>query len=204
MQPGIFLSLDGVDGAGKSTQVELLCELVRGRSREPVVFRDPGGTLLGEAVRDILLHRKEIPLDMTSEMLLYMASRAQLVQECLRPALAQGKVVIADRYLLANIVYQGYAGGLPPETIRQVGQIATGGLTPDLTFILDVAVDIATRRLRGGKDRLESRGPEYMQRVRDGFLSEARQMPTAVVIDASQSADDVHQQIAQSLQRVLH
>ncbi|MEZ6153366.1 MAG: dTMP kinase [Pirellulaceae bacterium] len=198
---GLFLSLDGVDGAGKSTQVARLIAWFEQQGRTVISPRDPGSTALGEALREILLHRQEIPLSMTAEMLLYMASRAQLVREVIHPALAAGQVVIADRYLLANVVYQGCAGGETVDHIWQVGSIATGGLMPQLTFILDVPVEVALARLSRGLDRLESRGPEYMRLVRDGFLQQAQRLgDAAVIIDASQSPDEIHAAIISHLQ----
>ena len=194
--PGLFISLDGVDGGGKSTQAAMLCGWYQQRGQETVSLRDPGGTQLGEALREILLHREEIPLCMTAEMLLYMASRAQLVSEVIRPALEQGKVVISDRYLPANVVYQGCAGGLPVDSLWQVGEIASGGLVPDLTIVMDLEVYIAMQRLGSHLDRLESRGADYMHRVRDGFLLEAKRLGNqAAVVDASQTVDAIHQEI---------
>ncbi len=197
---GLFLSLDGVDGAGKSTQVARLIAWFEQQGRTVISPRDPGSTALGESLREILLHRQEIPLSMTAEMLLYMASRAQLVREVIRPALSAGQVVIADRYLLANVVYQGCAGGEDVEHIWQVGSIATGGLMPQLTIILDVPVEIALGRLSRGLDRLESRGPEYMRLVREGFLQQAQRLgDAAVIIDASRSPDEIHTAIINHL-----
>jgi dTMP kinase len=193
---GRFITLDGVDGGGKSTQVQRLQESLLARGCSCRTFRDPGSTRLGEALREILLHRHEIPLAAHAEMLLYMASRAQLVAEVLRPALEECDFVITDRYLLANVVYQGVAGGLPPEEIWQVGRVATGGLAPDLTIVLDLPIETAAARIDRTRDRLESRGEAYFQRVREGFLQEHRHAGgPSVVIDASQSVDRVHEQI---------
>ncbi len=197
---GLFLSLDGIDGAGKSTQVARLIAWYEQLGRAVIAPRDPGSTPLGEALREILLHRQEIPLSMTAEMLLYMASRAQLVHEIIRPALEAGQVVIADRYLLANVVYQGCAGGENVEHIWQVGNIATGGLMPQLTIVLDVPVEVALGRLSRGLDRLESRGPQYMRLVRNGFLQQARRLgEAAVIIDASQSPGEIHAKVTNAL-----
>ncbi|HBE72070.1 MAG TPA: dTMP kinase [Planctomycetaceae bacterium] len=195
------MSLDGVDGAGKSTQIELLKAHLESSGKSVSVFRDPGGTRLGDAVREILLHRQEIPLAMTTEMLLYMSSRAQLVEELIRPALESGRHVISDRYLLANVVYQGHAGGLSPETIRSVGEIATGGLVPDLTLVLDLDPAIAHRRLGSKLDRLESRGLDYMNRVREGFRSEAQGNDAIQIVDADRSVEEIHHQICDVIGR---
>jgi dTMP kinase len=201
---GRFITLDGVDGGGKSTQVQRLQEWLVSKGKSCRTFRDPGSTQLGEALRELLLHRHEIPLAAQAEMLLYMASRAQLVEEVLRPALAQCDVVITDRYLLANVVYQGVAGGLDPDSIWQVGRIATGGLTPDLTIVLDLPIEVAAARIDRTRDRLESRGEAYFQRVRQGFLDEHRQAGgSSLVIDASQSVDRVHQEIISAVSKLL-
>ena len=139
----MFLSIDGGDGTGKSTQVALLADWLRSRGHDLVTCRDPGSTPLGEAVRAILLDRHDLHIHRRSEMLLYMAARSQMVEEIIRPALEQGKTVVSDRYLLANVVYQGYGGGLDVPTLWEVGRIATGGLMPDLTIVLDVPPEVA-------------------------------------------------------------
>lgn len=197
MKNGLFLSIDGIDGCGKSTQIELLTHwLQQELGQEVTLVRDPGGTKLGESLREILLHREEIPLDMTAEMLLYMASRAQLVAEIIGPALAAGKTVLSDRFLLANVVYQGSAGGLDPKSIWAIGDIATGGRAPDQTFVLDVDANTAKQRMSGKPDRLESRGLDYMTRVREGFLDQAKRLGESVsVIDANQTVEKVHDEI---------
>lgn len=199
-----FITLDGVDGGGKSTQIQLLAEWLSKSGRKVATFRDPGGTKLGEALREILLHRTEIQLDRAAEMLLYMASRAQLVAEKLRPALVHNDYVITDRFLLANVVYQGCAGGLDVEQIWQVGQVATGGLRPDITIVLDLPVDLAVQRIDRGFDRLESRGVEYFEQVRQGFLQQAVRASQCVhVVDASLEPEEVHRKIVAIVQRQM-
>ena len=201
---GIFISLDGVDGGGKSTQVRLLAEYLRTLGHDVLTFRDPGGTKLGEALREILLHRQEIPLTGTAEMLLYMASRAELVAECIRPALEAGKTVITDRFLLANVVYQGCAGGLDAAELWRVGEIATGGLQPDMTIVLDLAVERAFTRIERGLDRLESRGVEYMEKVRQGFLQQVAHLDNrAVVVDANAEIEAIHVRIRSVIDELL-
>jgi dTMP kinase len=173
MTPPRFIVLDGLDGAGKSSQLDGLADWLRQRGREVVTCRDPGSTPVGDAIRGILLDRRDLHLDATSEMLLYMAARAQLVAEVIRPALARGAWVISDRYLLSNVVYQGHAGGLDPETIRRVGEVATVGLAADLVLVLDVDLATAARRLNRPLDKLEDRGDGYRERLRTGYLREA-------------------------------
>lgn len=197
---GLFISIDGIDGCGKSTQIELLANWLRENHQSVTVVRDPGGTKLGEALREILLHREEIPLSMQAEMLMYMASRAQLVNEVILPTLEKGECLVADRFLLANVVYQGSGGGLETETIWNVGGVATGGLSPDQTFVLDLPADVAMARLSGKRDRLESRGVEYMSRVRDGFIEEAKHLgDQCLILDATESIESIHNRIRQSL-----
>ncbi len=200
----MFLSIDGGDGAGKSTQAELLRAWLEGSGREVVRCRDPGSTPLGEAVRGLLLDRHDLAIDRRSEMLLYMAARAQLVEEVIRPALAAGKTVLSDRYLLANVVYQGYGGGLDIDTLWQVGRVATGGLMPDLTIVLDMPADAAASRLDRELDRMEQQGDAFHARVRDGFLKEAARDPQRiVVIDAARPIEDVQTDIQAAVRRVM-
>jgi len=189
----MFFSFDGVDGTGKSTQVELFCSWLRECGHEVETYRDPGGTKLGERIREILLTSEDTPIHRRSEMLLYMASRTQLVEEVLKPALAAGKAIVTDRFLLANVVYQGYAGGLDIEACKAVGQVATGGLLPDHTFVLDMPADRAAERIQREKDRMEQQGDDFSVRVRDGYLAEAKLDPQRItVIDADQTIEAIH------------
>ena len=159
---------------------------------------------MGEALREILLHRQEIPLCTSAEMLLYMASRAQLVDDIVRPALEQGKVVVSDRYLLSNVVYQGSAGGLDPDAIWAVGRVATGGLEPDLTIVLDIEPEVAAQRIARVLDRLESRGMGYMRKVRGGFQHESQRLQRpAQLLNASSSVEELHEQIKRCVQPLM-
>lgn len=147
----MFISIDGCDGCGKTTQIARLAQWLRQQGHEVITCRDPGTTPLGEAVRELLLHRHDLRIDPRAEMLLYMAARAQLVDEVIRPALAAGKTVLADRYLLANVVYQGYGGGLDVAELWEVGRVAVADLMPELTIVLDVPPAIAAARLARGR-----------------------------------------------------
>ncbi len=200
----LFLSLDGIDGTGKSTQCLLLAEWLRGQGREVVTAVDPGGTPLGKELREILLtHRRE--LTRACEALLFMASRAQLVAEVIRPALEAGKMVISDRFLLANVVYQGHAGGLDVDLLWQAGNLSTGGLEPDRIFVLDLPLEIALARRGRPADRMESQPMEYHQRVREGFLAEAHRCPNRItVIDARPGVDEVQVLLRREASRLLH
>lgn len=192
MRQPLFLSLDGQDGTGKSTQAKLLADWLRGDGYLVTTCADPGGTAVGQVLRGLLLEHK-YPINLTCEALLFMASRAQLVSEVIRPALAQGQVVISDRYVLANVVYQGHAGGLDPDLLWQVGRMATGGLEPDLTIVLDLKPETARARRPGPPDRMEDRSTDFQMRVREGFLAEARRRPDCIrVVDASADAEEVH------------
>lgn len=203
----MFFSLDGVDGSGKSTQIGLFCSWLREAGREVVTCRDPGSSPLGEHIRDVLLNRHDLAMARRSEMLLYMAARAQLVDEVIRPALSRGAVVVSDRFLLANVVYQAHAGGLSPEEVWQVGRVATDGIQPDLTFVLDLEVAAANQRLdqqNRHRDRIESRGPDFLARVRQGYLKEAaRDREHILVVDASQSAAEIQAAIRRAAEERL-
>jgi len=151
-----------------------------------------------------LLDHHGISIHRRSEMLLYMASRAQLVEEVIRPALAAGKTVISDRYLLANVVYQGHAGGLDPADVWRVGEITVGGLMPDLVFVLDMPAERAGARIQRAADRMEAQGLAYLEAVRQGFLIEARQRPgEIVVVDADRPAEAVHAEVMREAERVV-
>ncbi len=170
---GLFITLEGVDGGGKSTQIRRLRTWLENEGIEVVVCRDPGGTPLGEKIRELLLQRSSLAPSMTTEMLLYMSSRAQLVSEVVEPAITSGKVVVCDRFLLSNVVYQGVAGGLGAEKIWRVGAIATKGMTPDLTLLIDLPIELAAKRIGTARDRLEDRPDTFRQAVQRGYVEAA-------------------------------
>ena len=190
----MFISLDGLDGTGKSTQSRLLAERLRAAGRVVTTCTDPGGTELGARIRELLLFGREHRIGMRTEALLFMASRAELVDQVIRPALDRGEVVVSDRFLLANVVYQGHAGGLDPALLWKAGELSTGGLVPDLTIVLDLPVEAARARMDRDADRVESRPASYHERVRAGFLAEAARDPKSRhVIDAAAPAGQVHE-----------
>lgn len=192
----MFFVFDGIDGAGKSTQIELFSQWLTETGHEVVNCSDPGSTQLGNKMREILLGKNEIPIHFRSEMLMFSVARAQLVEEVIRPALAAGKMVVCDRFYFSTIVYQGYAGNVDIDQIMAVTHAATDGTNPDVTFLFDLTVDVAMERLGPNLDRVESRGKEYLDKVRQGFLSEAKRWPTGVeVIDANDSVDQIQTEI---------
>jgi dTMP kinase len=194
----VFFSFDGLDGVGKTTQRELFCRWLRDQGHEVVNCIDPGTTALGELLRKILLTDRSTAIGPHSEMLLFMAARAQLVDEVILPALRRGAVVVSDRFLLANVVYQGHAGGLDPAKVWQVGDVATQGVRPDLTFVLDMRSADAARRIDRELDRMESRGEAFQRALRAGYLAEAARNPTEIVlVDAARSIDEVQFEIRQ-------
>jgi len=200
----MFISFDGVDGVGKSTQTELFVEWLREQGHQVVTCRDPGSTELGERLRGLVLKASDIKIDAESEMLLYMAARAQLVAEVIQPALDAAQYVVSDRFLLANVVYQGHAGGLKPQSIWDVGKVATAGRQPDLTIVLDMPLEKAVGRIGRELDRMEAKGMEFLQRVREGFLAEAEQAPEQIkVINADQSIDEVQEDIRQAVRACI-
>jgi dTMP kinase len=193
----MFISLDGIDGCGKSTQVELLADRLRQQGHDVFTCRDPGSTGLGEVVRGILLNRHDLDICRMSEMLLFMTARAQMMQELILPALNSGKIVVTDRFLLSTIVYQGYAGKIAVEAIEQIGGIATSGTLPDLNFVLDLPLETARQRMNLREiDRMERMGTDYHEQVRQGFLTHAKTDPQRfVVLDASHPIDAVAENV---------
>ncbi len=204
MPKGLFLSLDGIDGAGKTTQAKRLADWLRAQQCPVTMCRDPGGTLAGDKIRQVLLDRTTGVISPLTETFLYMASRCQLVEEVVRPALARGDVVLCDRFVLSTVVYQGHAGNLDPALCWELGRIATSNTLPDYTFVFDMPVETALERKQGPADRMEDKGNHFLQRVREGFLSEIKRDPKhLIVIDAHRSPDEVHKTLREEVGHVL-
>ncbi len=212
---GKFLVIEGADGTGKSTQAEMLVNYLEGRSLPVVAVREPGGTVVGEKIREILRDPGLAGMSARTEMFLYMASRAQLSEEVIKPALAGRKMVVADRFLLSTVVYQGVAGGLGMEAVLETGKIATGGLKPDLTIIIDL--EDRKRMARKGierdgtqaglfeepPDREELKGIEFHRKVREAYLELARKDGSMVVIDGSGTPQVVHERVVKAVEDAL-
>jgi dTMP kinase len=204
MPTPVFIAVDGLDGTGKSTQCRLLVDWLRGHKIPVTPTADPGGTALGQELRKLVLFGREHRIATATEAMLFMASRAQLVDEVIRPALDRGEVVISDRFTLANVVYQGHAGGMNPEQLWMVGDIVTGGLQPVLTLVFDAPLEIAEARRSRNPDRMEDRDREFQQRVQTGFRFEAGRRPDKFrIIDATPELEVVQRTVRREVAHVL-
>ena len=204
---GRFVTFEGGEGCGKSTQVKRLVEHLRSKGVEVVLTREPGGTRLAELIRGLLKDEREDPPCDRSELLLFLAARAQLVRNVIVPALDSGKWVLSDRFSDSTFAYQGYGRGLPLDSLRLMNCFACEGLKPDLTLLLDVRPDVAAARMRRREaatntsaDRIELAGDGFHSRLRAGFLELAKAEPDRIkVIDANGSPDEVWAQILQNM-----
>lgn len=192
---GKFIVLDGPDGCGKSTQVELLVKWLENKGVSTSRFRDPGDTDIGEKIREILLNPEHLAMDTRTELLLYMAARAQLWAEKILPALKANRCVVLDRWLSSTCAYQGFAGGFGIDKVIGIAVDCLERVWPDLTIILDVDLNTASTRLDRQLDRMEAKGDGYHQKVRNGFLQLAEQQENFVVVDSSRSIDTVHKEV---------
>jgi dTMP kinase len=207
MLNGWLITFEGPEGGGKSTQVQRLAAYLRSMNMPCTLLREPGGTPIGDRIRQILLDPTLREMTQRAEILLYAASRAQLVEERILPALKRGDVVLCDRFVDSSLVYQGYAPDWDLDEVKAINRIATGGLRPHRTYLLDLPVDESERRLKKrGKlaDRIEQRGQGYHERVREGFLRLAAADPQRyVVVDATDSEDRVFERIRADLAAFL-
>ncbi len=199
----VFIAVDGIDGVGKSTQIERLAAHLAGRGHDVIQVRDPGSTPVGARLREILLD-SDLDLHRRTEAMLFMASRCEMIEKSIRPALEQGTTVISDRFLLANVVYQSVGGDVTPEQIWELGSLANDDLAPDMTLLLDMPAEAAMKRIEGPGDRMERRGTEYMESVRQSFLSQLhRSSERTVVINADQDPGDVAKDIIRAVDEFL-
>lgn len=201
-----FFSFEGVEGCGKSTQLQLLAEHLSTAGLDVVPLREPGGVAISEAIRAILLDPAHKAMCTETELLLYAASRAQLIEERITPALAQGKVVLCDRYADSTTAYQGAGRGVDMAQIEQLHEMATGGLWPARTFLLDLPVEagLERARARGRADRIEQESLDFHRRVREAYLALAHLHPERfVVLDAAQGVAALHAEVAAVADEVL-
>lgn len=195
MSRGIFITFEGGEGAGKSTQIRFVEAYFRKKKRSVILVHEPGSTSIGEEVRTILLNPKNREMSVRTELFLYLAARAQLVHERILPALKKGYVVVSDRFEDSTIVYQAFAGGLSLKEVQEAAKAARGSLVPDLTFLLDVSVKEGLKR-SGQKDRMEQKSLNFHHRIRKGYLALAKQnRKRFVIISSEQSKEEVTKKI---------
>ena len=195
MNKGLFITFEGADGCGKTTQMNLLKEYLIQNGYEVVLTREPGAKGLGEQLREILLNYDGEVAD-RCESFLFLADRAQNIETIVIPSIKQGKIVLCDRHIDSTVAYQGYGRGLNLDEINSLNNIATGGIKPDLTYVFDVDVETSAKRVGDEKDRMESAGKEFFNRVRNGYLELAKKEPQRVkVIDSTRSIEEVFQDV---------
>ena len=194
---GRFITFEGIDGSGKSTQVELLSRRLEVLSIDHLIVREPGGTDVGEKIREILLS-KGVKMTARTEFLLYSASRANLTEKIIIPALREGKIVISDRYFDSSTAYQGFGRGIEMEYVDVINRFATFGLMPDITFIIDVRIETSIER-KNLRDRIESEGLEFLERVRKAYLEMAEKSERFVLIDGERDPNVIHDEIVNIL-----
>ncbi len=204
MKKGLFITFEGADGCGKTTQLRLLAEYLMKNGRDVVITREPGAKGLGEKVREILLNYDGVVSD-RCESFLFLADRAQNIDVIVNPAVEAGQIVLCDRHIDSTVAYQGYGRGLDIERINMLNNIATNSRKPDLTIVFDIDVETSQKRVGSEKDRMESAGIEFHNRVRNGYLEIAKQEPQRVkVIDASGDIEDIHNEVKRMINNLLH
>ncbi len=201
----MFITFEGGDGTGKTTQINLLKDFFESRGKEVLISREPGGTPVAEKIRDILLDKNNVMDDVT-EAYLYASARAEHVRKVVKPALEQGKVVLCDRFLDSSVAYQGYGRRLTADKVMEINAKAVDNVLPDRTYLLMLDAEAAEKRVteRGEKDRMESNGDDFKERVNRGFLEEAKKHPERIaVIDAGRSIEDVAAEIRRDAEKLL-
>ena len=210
--PGVFITFEGIEGSGKSTQISRLLQHLANSGRPVTLTREPGGTSIGDQIRSILLDPANRMLDPSAELLLYAASRAQHLRDVILPALGAGRIVLCDRFSDATLAYQGYGRGLSIATIRELDRIVTAGLRPRLTVLLDLAAETGVLRARGrntsqglgGEARFENEDLTFHDRVRNGYLELARQEPERIrVVNAARTPEEIQDDIRKIVDDVL-
>jgi dTMP kinase len=202
----VFLSVEGIDFSGKTTQIARLADRLRGIGHEVLLVREPGGTAISERIRDLLLDTRHANMDAVTELLLFSAARSQLVRETILPALERGAWVIADRFFDSSTAYQGYGRGIDIERVLSLHQLAAHALSPDRTIVLDISVDesLARRALRTGRaDRMESADAAFFQRVREGYHDLAQRFSTRIaLVDGMGDVEEVERRMFEAVQAI--
>jgi dTMP kinase len=202
----MFITFEGLDFSGKSTQVGLLTDTLSQSGAKTLILRDPGGTAIGERIRAVLLDRELLDMSDFTELFLFSASRSQLVQEIIKPALENGTIVVCDRFYDSTTAYQGWGRGLPLAAIKTINQVAASGLVPAITYLIDIPVseiELRMKHQKAGADRMEMSGRAFYERVRDGFLQLAKEEPRFEVIDGRMSIEEIRQKVWNRFQREL-
>lgn len=203
MKKGLFITFEGTDGCGKTTQIELLKRYLEEKGYKVVLTREPGAKGLGEKLREILLNY-DGDVSSNCESFLFLADRAQHIDMLIKPAIERGEVVLCDRHTDSTVAYQGYGRGLDLNQIKMLNDIATNGVKPDMTFVFDIDIETAQERVGKTKDRMESAGIEFFKRVRQGYLEIAKSEPERVkVLDATQTIDDISSQVKEYIDTKL-
>lgn len=203
MSKGLFITFEGADGCGKTTQIKLLDEYLRSKGFKTLLTREPGAKGLGEKLREILLNYNG-EVSPVCESFLFLADRAQHIDCIIKPAIESGVIVLCDRHTDSTVAYQGYGRGLDINRIRELNKIAVGSVSPDLTIVFDVDVETSMKRVGKEKDRMESAGVEFFERVRNGFLEIAKQEPDRVkVIDSTKSIESIHELVSELVKNVI-
>lgn len=201
MTNGLFITFEGADGCGKTTQIKLLDEYLRSKGYKTLLTREPGSKGLGEKLREILLNY-DGEVAPACESFLFLADRAQHVECIIKPALRNGVIVLCDRHTDSTLAYQGYGRGLDLEEIKQLNNIATGGLKPELTLLFDVDIETSQARVGKEKDRMESAGIEFFEKVRKGFLEIAKAEPDRVkVLNSADTIENIHKKVVELVQK---
>lgn len=203
MEKGLFITFEGTDGCGKTTQIERLKDYFEAQGRKVIMTREPGAKGLGTKLREILLNY-DGEVSSNCESFLFLADRAQHIDTLIKPAIERGEIVLCDRHIDSTVAYQGYGRGLDLDRIHMLNDIATSGMKPDITFVFDIDVETAQERVGKTKDRMESAGLEFFKRVRQGFLEIAKSEPNRVkVLDATQTRDEISEQVVEYVKTLV-
>lgn len=203
---GLFITMEGADGAGKSTQIEKLKDYLSNKGYDIILCREPGGTVISEAIRTVILNREFTEMGNMTELLLYASARAQLVEEVIRPALEEGKIVICDRFVDSSAVYQGVARGMGSQLVYEVNRYAMGDTVPDITILLDIKgkEGILRKKKQAQLDRMEMESAAFHEKVSDGYRMLAKEHPERIhMIDGTQTIEAIHSQIIEVVDAIL-
>ncbi|NLL13614.1 MAG: dTMP kinase [Fibrobacter sp.] len=207
MRKGVFITFEGIDGCGKSTQLELAAKKLGEQSFPLLVTREPGGTAIAEKIREILISPQNSEMVNECELLMYLAARAQHVREKIIPAIEQGFVVLCDRFQEATFAYQGFGRNIPLDFLEKINSFATGGLSPDLTFVFDISVDLSNERMQKmnkAKDRLELNGRTFYQKIAEGYRFLAKKEPQRILLlDGSEPLERISEQVYCKIKDIL-